>query len=177
MASSQCCPLAWHRMLTIPQSKEATVSHISPHHGVIVGVDTHKDEHVAVGINQIGARLGEFHLTTTTQGYVALERWATRMGEVLAFGVEGTGSYGAGLARYLIGQGHTVIEVNRPDRSTRRRQGKSDPIDAEMAARAVLSGVARETSPSLVMIRSRCSECSRPQRTPRLKPVHRPLTR
>ena len=131
-------------MLTIPQSKEATVSHISPHHGVIVGVDTHKDEHVAVGINRLGVRLGEFHLTTTTQGYVALERWATRMGEVIAFGVEGTGSYGAGLARYLIGRGHTVIEVNRPDRSTRRRQGKSDPIDAEMAARAVLSGVARD---------------------------------
>ena len=66
------------------------------------------------------------------------------MGDVIAFGVEGTGSYGAGLARYLIGQGHTVIEVNRPDRSTRRRQGKSDPIDAEMAARAVLSGVAND---------------------------------
>ncbi len=57
--------------------------------------------------------------------------------------MEGTGSYGAGLASYLISQVHTVIEVNRSDRSTRRRQGKSDPIDAEMAARAVLSGVSR----------------------------------
>ena len=113
-------------------------------HGIIVGVDTHKDEHVAVAINQLGIRLGEFHLTTTTQGYAALERWAMNMDEVIAFGVEGTGSYGAGLARYLIGQSHTVIEVNRPDRSTRRRQGKSDPIDAEMAARAILSGVARD---------------------------------
>ncbi len=114
------------------------------HNGIIVGVDTHKDEHVAVAINRLGARLGEFHLATTTQGYAGLERWAMNMGEVIAFGVEGTGSYGAGLARYLISQVHTVIEVNRPDRSTRRRQGKSDPIDAEMAARAVLSGVSRD---------------------------------
>ncbi len=120
----------------------------SHHHGVIVGVDTHKDEHVAVAINRLGVRLDEFHLTTTTPGYAALERWAMSMGEVNAFGVEGTGSYGAGLARYLIGGGYTVIEVNRPDRSTRRRQGKSDPIDAEMAARAVLAGVAKESPKS-----------------------------
>ena len=114
------------------------------HNGVIVGVDTHKDQHVAVAINRLGARLGEFHVATTTQGYAALERWAMSMGEVNVFGVEGTGSYGAGLARYLISQKHHVIEVNRPDRSTRRRRGKSDTIDAEMAARAVLSGVARD---------------------------------
>jgi len=120
------------------------VSETNHHHGVIVGVDTHKDEHVAVAVNQLGAYLDEFHLTTTTRGYTALERWAMNMGEVIAFGVEGTGSYGAGLARYLVGQGHTVIEVNWPDRSTRRSQGKSDPIDAEMAARSVLSGVARD---------------------------------
>ncbi len=120
------------------------MSESNDHNGIIVGVDTHKDEHVAIAINRLGARLGEFHLATTTQGYAALERWATNMGETIAFGVEGTGSYGAGLARYLISQFHTVVEVNRPDRSTRRRQGKSDPIDAEMAARAVLSGVARD---------------------------------
>ena len=130
----------------LPESKEAAVIDSIDYQvgGIIVGVDTHKDEHVAVAINQLGARLGDFYLTTTTQGYAALERWAMSMGEVHAFGVEGTGSYGAGLARYLIGKGHTVIEVNRPDRSTRRRQGKSDPIDAEMAARAVLSGVAKD---------------------------------
>jgi transposase len=64
-------------------------------------------------------------------------------GEVVAFGVEGTGSYGAGLARFLAGCGHTIIEVGRPDRSTRRRLGKSDPIDAEVAARAVLAGIAK----------------------------------
>ena len=63
---------------------------------------------------------------------------------MIAFGIEGTGSYGAGLARNLASLGQTVIEVNRPDRSTRRKMGKSDPVDAEMAARSVLAGVARD---------------------------------
>ena len=111
---------------------------------VIVGVDTHRDEHVAVAIDRLGARLGEHRLPTTLKGYEGLDRWATGLGEVVAFGIEGTGSYGAGLARHLAGCGRTVIEVNRPDRSTRRRLGKSDPVDAEMAARAVLAGVAKD---------------------------------
>ena len=115
---------------------------------VIVGVDTHLDEHVAVAIDHHGSCLGEYRLTTTAKGYEGLESWAIGLGKVHAFGVEGTGSYGAGLARYLAQCGHTVIEVNRPDRSTRRRLGKSDPIDAEMAARSVLSGVARESPKS-----------------------------
>ena len=72
----------------------------------------------------------------------------TRLGQVHAFGVEGTGSYGAGLARFLTYRGYTVIEVNRPDRSVRYREGKSDPTDAEMAARAVLAGVADATPKS-----------------------------
>ena len=71
---------------------------------IVVGVDTHKDEHVAVAINQLGNRLGEFHLATTPQGYKSLERWASTMGDVRAFGIEGTGAYGAGLARYLVGR-------------------------------------------------------------------------
>ena len=66
--------------------------------------------------------------------------WAGRFGEVQAFGVEGCGCYGAGLARFLGAQGQLVLEVNRPDRSARRRRGKSDPVDAEAAARAVLAG-------------------------------------
>ncbi len=111
--------------------------------GVIVGVDTHKDEHVAVAIDALGARLGEHRLQANPAGYLGLERWATGMGNVTTFGVEGTGSYGAGLARFLSSRGHSVIEVSRPDRSTRRRLGKSDPIDAEAAARAVLAGVAQ----------------------------------
>ena len=70
------------------------------------------------------------------------------MGEVRAFGIEGTGSYGAGLARFLSSRGFTVVEVNRPDRSTRYLKGKSDPTDAEVAARAVLAGVANATPKS-----------------------------
>jgi transposase len=84
----------------------------------------------------------------TTRGYGDLEQWSRSLGEVSAFGVEGTGSYGAGLARFLTGRGYAVVEVNRPDRSTRFRKGKSDPTDAEMAARAVLSGVADATPKS-----------------------------
>ena len=110
---------------------------------IVVGVDTHKDEHVAVAVDGLGIRLGECRVQTTPDGYIRLERWATGIGYVTAFGVEGTGSYGAGLARLLSGLGHQVIEVSRPDRSTRRRLGKSDSIDAEAAARSVLSGVAQ----------------------------------
>jgi len=111
---------------------------------IIIGVDTHKDEHVAVAVDKLGVRIGQRNLPTTYSGYTGLEHWARSLGEIDAFGVEGTGSYGAGLARFLRGQKHRVIEVNRPDRSTRRRLGKSDPTDAEMAARAVLAGVARD---------------------------------
>lgn len=116
--------------------------------GIVVGVDTHQDQHVAVAIDYLGARLGDHRLPTTTRGYEGLERWASSLGTISAFGIEGTGCYGAGLARFLTSHGHTVIEVSRPDRSTRRRLGKSDPIDAEMAARAVLSGVAKESPKS-----------------------------
>ena len=115
---------------------------------VIVGVDTHKDQHVAVAIDVQGVRLGENYAPATTCGYEELERWSRSLGEIRAFGIEGTGSYGAGVARFLIGRGYTVIEVNRPDRSVRHRKGKSDPTDAEMAARSVLAGVADATPKS-----------------------------
>ena len=115
---------------------------------VVVGVDTHQDQHVAVAIDQQGVRLAERHAPATSYGYGELERWSQELGEVRAFGIEGTGSYGAGLARFLISRGFTVVEVNRPDRSTRYRKGKSDPTDAEMAARAVLAGVANATPKS-----------------------------
>ena len=81
-------------------------------------------------------------------GYGELERWSRSLGEIHAFGIEGTGSYGAGVARFLTSRGYTVVEVNRPDRSTRYRKGKSDPTDAEMAARALLAGVADATPKS-----------------------------
>ncbi len=109
---------------------------------LVIGVDTHKDEHVAVALDQLGARRSQRRIPASAQGYLDLERWASSLGVVTAFGIEGTGSYGAGLARFLVGVGHTVIEVNRSDRSARRRLGKSDPTDAELAARAVLSRVA-----------------------------------
>ena len=109
---------------------------------VVVGVDTHQDKHVAVAIDRRGVRLGEFHTPTTTRGYRDLERWSLGLGEIQTFGIEGTGSYGAGVARFLSGRSYDVVEVNRPDRATRYRKGKTDPTDAESAARSVLAGVA-----------------------------------
>ncbi len=114
----------------------------APDRRITIGVDTHLDVHVAVALDERGVRLREIHVPTTREGYRQLERWALELGRVEVFGIEGTGSYGAGLARFLGGCGYRVVEVNRPDRATRYRLGKSDPIDAEMAARAVRSGVA-----------------------------------
>ena len=107
---------------------------------VAIGVDTHKHIHVAVVLDDLGRRLGELTVPADSGGYVQLERWAVGFGRILAFGIEGTGSYGAGVASHLQRQGHRVIEVNRPDRRERRMNGKSDVLDAENAARAVLSG-------------------------------------
>jgi transposase len=112
---------------------------------IVIGVDTHKDIHVAVALDYLGQRLAELHVPTTAAGYLELEQWATSLGTVEVFGIEGTGSYGAGVARYLRQRHHRLVEVNRPDRATRHRLGKSDPIDAEMAARLVLAGVASGT--------------------------------
>lgn len=108
---------------------------------VTVGVDTHKDTHVARAKDHLGRRLGDVKIVPTTPGgYHELLVWARSLGDVDAFGVEGTGSWGAGLARYLAAQGVKVIEVSRPNRQARRRKGKSDPADADAAASAVLSG-------------------------------------
>ena len=109
---------------------------------VVIGVDTHKDLHVAVALDGLGRRVDSTTVVTTTAGYRQLVAWAEALGDVETFGVEGTGSYGAGLARHLRAAGHRVIEVVRPNRQARRRNGKSDPADAEAAARAVLSGEA-----------------------------------
>jgi transposase len=106
---------------------------------VIVGVDTHGDVHVACALDQLGRPLATRRVATTIRGYRELLEWARRLGEVQAFGVEGTGCYGAGLARFLTVHDQVVLEVNRPDRQARRRRGKSDPVDAEAAARAVLA--------------------------------------
>src|SRR5215207_10557827 len=113
---------------------------------VIVGVDTHKDSHVAVALDGLGGRLSQLTIAATPEGYAALIAWATELGAVSRFGVEGTGSYGSGLARFLRRHGHVVLEVSRPPRKgERRRSGKSDAIDAEHAAREVLAGKAQST--------------------------------
>jgi transposase len=112
------------------------------------GVDTHKDRHVAAVIDEVGRVLGSEAFAVTAPGYRALLAWMRSYGPVVKVGVEGTGSYGAGLARYLAGEGVTVTEVIRPNRQTRRRRGKSDPTDAEAAARAALNGEAAGTPKS-----------------------------
>jgi transposase len=114
----------------------------APAAGLRVGVDTHADVHVAVAIDELGRRVGELRVPTSMAGLRRLHAWAHRLGHPIAWGVEGTGSYGARLARPLADRGDTVLEVSRPDRRLRRDRGKSDPIDAEAAARAVLAGTA-----------------------------------
>ena len=111
-------------------------------HPVIIGIDTHKATHVAVAINTQGTRLAALSIPTNPKGYMELERWSRSLGQVLAFGIEGTSSYGAGLTRHLLAQDHAVVEVTRPNRQLRYTQGKSDSLDAEGAARSVLSGQA-----------------------------------
>jgi transposase len=104
------------------------------------GVDTHADMHVAAALDPIGGLLGVAEFPATLAGYAGLLGWLGGFGTVRLVGVEGTGSYGAGLARHMAAAGVRVVEVDRCDRQDRRRQGKSDPLDAVSAARAALSG-------------------------------------
>lgn len=107
---------------------------------VTVGIDTHTDVHVAAVLDPAGRLLETRSFPATTRGYAKLATWAEAFGQVDKIGMEGTGSFGAGLLRFLADYGLTVVEVDRPDRAGRRRNGKSDPLDAESAARAVQSG-------------------------------------
>jgi transposase len=106
------------------------------------GVDTHTDVHVAAVVDDTGKILDSASFPSTSAGFRQLLAWMRRHGTVGRVGVEGTGAYGAGLARFLTAAGVEVIEVDRPNRQLRRARGKSDTIDAEHAARAVLSGEA-----------------------------------
>jgi transposase len=115
--------------------------HHSPQ--LILGVDTHKDVHVAVLLDRLGCHLAAASFGTTDVANRDLVTWTHRYGQVTTAGVEGTGSYGYRLAQHLTEQGIKVVEVNRPDRARRRRKGKYDPVDAEAAARAVLAGDAQ----------------------------------
>jgi transposase len=104
---------------------------------VAIGIDTHRDGHVAVALDRLGAGRGSLSVAADAGGYLALWRWALELGEP-AFAVEGTGSYGAGLARFLVTAGAEVYECERPRRAERRR-GKSDLIDATLAAGRLVS--------------------------------------
>jgi transposase len=107
------------------------------------GVDTHADVHVAAALDPIGGLLGVQEFPVTPAGYARLLGWLGGFGTVCLVGIEGTGSYGAGLSRHVTAAGVRVVEVDRSDRQDRRRQGKSDPLDAVSAARAAQSGRAR----------------------------------
>src|SRR3954467_5187966 len=111
-----------------------------PRRRIVVGVDTHKYAHVAVALDQVGAVLDRTTITVDRAGYARLRQWALELGDQVEFGVEGCGSYGAGLVSHLRRAGHRVVEVNQPDRRIRYLRGKNDTIDAENAARAVLAG-------------------------------------
>jgi transposase len=106
------------------------------------GVDTHADLHVAAVVDHLGGVAGIESFDTTEVGYQRLVEWLASHGEVRVVGVEGTGSYGAGLARHLQRAGLEVVEVDRPNRHMTRREGKSDSVDAVAAARAAMSGQA-----------------------------------
>ncbi len=111
---------------------------------VIGGIDTHKDLHVAAVIDPGETVLGTGSFSTTRAGYRALIRWMRGFGDLRRVGVEGSGSYGAGITRHLTEAGIEVLEVDRADRADRRRKGKDDDLDAINAARAALHG--RRTS-------------------------------
>ncbi|MGW1091474.1 IS110 family transposase [Streptomyces sp. NPDC002596] len=113
---------------------------------VVLGVDTHKDAHVAAVTTAAGALLDTRSFPMTREGYRQLLAWARSFGRLRRAGVECTGSYGAALTRYLHSEGVAVTEVNQPDKATRRRRGKTDAIDAAAAAQAVLSGRATATA-------------------------------
>lgn len=121
------------------ERKAAAVQEVE--RGVLAGVDTHKDTHTAAVIDTAGRLLGTAQFTATGAGYAALLTWLGGFGQLLLVGIEGTGVYGAGLAQHLQAAGVGLVEVDRPDRKGRRFAGKSDPLDAEAAARAALAGV------------------------------------
>ena len=109
---------------------------------VVGGVDTHADAHVAAALDSNGGVLGVESFSADEAGFAALLGWLVGFGAVSLVGVEGTGSWGVGLPRFLAAADVAVVEVDRPHRQQRRKVGKSDPTDAVAAARAALSGAA-----------------------------------
>lgn len=113
---------------------------MTPQRVITVGVDTHADTHTATVCDHLGRIIVTATFDTTPAGYRQLLSWVKRRGQISSVGIEGTGSYGLGLARFLAREGIEVNEVNRTNRQHRRRRGKSDPADSEAAARSVLAG-------------------------------------
>lgn len=134
---------------------------------VIGGVDTHKHNHYAAAIDDHGRLLGHLEFPATSPGYSALNSWLHGYGTVVSIGVESTGSFGAALARELSRKGERVIEVNRPNRIARRMDGKSDRLDAEQIARAVLG----ETSTAIPKSKNGMVEVIRTLRVTRASAV------
>jgi transposase len=107
--------------------------------GIIGGVDAHTDKHVAAALDRRGRLLGTQSFPTTPAGNRALRTWLQAFGPIAVVGVESTGAYAAGVVRELRAAAISVAEINRPHAHARRRRGKNDPIDAEMAARQALA--------------------------------------
>jgi transposase len=131
--------------MTKTHTKSSTQSVTVPIGEITAGVDTHLEFHVVAARDSLGRVLGTEKFAATQTGYADLLAWLRAFGPVAAAGVEGTGSYGAGLTTHLISQGIKVVEVNRPNRQKRRLHGKSDPQDAINAAAAVQAGDATAT--------------------------------
>src|SRR5580658_2622479 len=125
-----------------------TMTIVEAARSVTGGVDTHLDFHVAAALDPLGGLLGSESFATNPAGYSSLLAWLESFGAVSKVGMEGTGSYGAGLARFLRRAHVSVIEINRANQAERRRSGKSDPLDAIEAARAALGGSATSISKS-----------------------------
>src|SRR5262249_61846277 len=106
------------------------------------GVDAHSDTHHAAALDERGRLLGDRPFAASVEGYRELLVWLESFGLVARVGVESTGSYAAGLVRFLVERGIVVVEGNQPHAHARRRRGKRDPLDAEAAARTVLAGEA-----------------------------------
>ena len=148
--ATQSCPALL--LIAPPQHHQAAMAPTNLTHpaqtdqpDVVIGVDTHKDSQVAVALATNVGLPGECSIPANRLGYAILQEWALERGRRPVFALEGTGSFGPGLCCELMAVGYTVVEINRPDRSTRRRLGKDDAIDAEAAARSLLTGTATIT--------------------------------
>jgi transposase len=149
---------------------------------IAVGVDTHKHRHIAVAIDRLGQLLGELSIEASAAGYLELELWAVALagdGQQLVFGIEGAGSWGAGLCEHLQLAGCSVLEVERP-RRRERRTGKSDRVDAISAAKRVLSGEGTSTprqqgvrrALAALLIAQRSATCERTRLVNQLQSLH-----